>query len=121
MGSGFAKTRTVEKTEHARTCIPYHPEQDQGNGGKASHLPILAGTERLRQNHGDAWFVEGLLQNARCAYSVKVGPDYLDTGSFVHTAICGVASRNLDGFMLPPPDFSTPYLRTNAAGGYRCH
>lgn len=30
----------------------------------------------------------------------KVGPDYLDTGW--HTALCGVASRNLDGFMLPP-------------------
>ena len=29
----------------------------------------------------------------------KVGPDYLDTGW--HTALCGVASRNLDGFMLP--------------------
>lgn len=31
----------------------------------------------------------------------KVGPDYLDTGW--HTAVCGVASRNLDGFMLPEP------------------
>ncbi|PWD15924.1 hypothetical protein C4813_14290, partial [Salmonella enterica subsp. enterica serovar Rubislaw] len=31
----------------------------------------------------------------------KVGPDYLDTGW--HTAICGVASRNLASFTLPPP------------------
>ncbi|QPR27374.1 cobyrinate a,c-diamide synthase [Edwardsiella hoshinae] len=31
----------------------------------------------------------------------KVGPDYLDTGW--HTAVCGVASRNLDSFMLPAP------------------
>lgn len=29
----------------------------------------------------------------------KVGPDYLDTGW--HTAVSGVASRNLDSFMLP--------------------
>ena len=31
----------------------------------------------------------------------KVGPDYLDTAW--HTAISGVASRNLDSFMLPAP------------------
>ncbi|WP_252145223.1 cobyrinate a,c-diamide synthase [Yokenella regensburgei] len=31
----------------------------------------------------------------------KVGPDYLDTGW--HSAVCGVASRNLDSFMLPEP------------------
>ena len=31
----------------------------------------------------------------------KVGPDYLDTGW--HTAVSGVASRNLDSFMLPAP------------------
>lgn len=31
----------------------------------------------------------------------KVGPDYLDTGW--HTAVSGVASRNLDSFMLPEP------------------
>lgn len=31
----------------------------------------------------------------------KVGPDYLDTAW--HTAVTGVASRNLDGFMLPEP------------------
>ncbi|UMX74058.1 hypothetical protein MJ559_24465 [Klebsiella pneumoniae] len=31
----------------------------------------------------------------------KVGPDYLDTAW--HTAISGIASRNLDSFMLPAP------------------
>lgn len=31
----------------------------------------------------------------------KVGPDYLDTGW--HTEVSGVASRNLDSFMLPEP------------------
>ena len=29
----------------------------------------------------------------------KVGPDYIDTGW--HTQVTGVASRNLDAFMLP--------------------
>ncbi len=55
----------------------------------------------MRQNHGDAWFVEAAAKRALRVQPFKVGPDYLDTGW--HTAICGVASRNLDSFMLPPP------------------
>ena len=37
----------------------------------------------------------------RTGSTPKVGPDYLDTGW--HTAVSSVASRNLDGFMLPEP------------------
>ncbi len=55
----------------------------------------------MRQNHGDAWFVEAAAKRALRVQPFKVGPDYLDTGW--HTAICGVASRNLDSFILPPP------------------
>lgn len=55
----------------------------------------------MRQNHGDAWFVEAAVKRELRVQPFKVGPDYLDTGW--HTAICGVASRNLDSFMLPPP------------------
>lgn len=80
---------------------PYHPEQDQGNGGKASRIYSCRHRKRLRQNHGDAWFVEAAAKRALRVQPFKVGPDYLDTGW--HTAICGVASRNLDSFMLPPP------------------
>lgn len=37
----------------------------------------------------------------------KVGPDYLDTGW--HSAVSGVASRNLDAFMLPAPTLNGLY------------
>ena len=37
----------------------------------------------------------------------KVGPDYIDTGW--HSAVSGVASRNLDAFMLPQPTLNWLY------------
>jgi cobyrinic acid a,c-diamide synthase len=39
----------------------------------------------------------------------KVGPDYLDTSW--HQAVTGVASRNLDGFMLPPDTVNALFAR----------
>ena len=42
-----------------------------------------------------------LLQQRGMRVTLKVGPDYLDTAW--HTAISGIASRNLDNFMLPAP------------------
>lgn len=66
------------------------------------HTFILAGTG---SGCGKTTVTLGLLRllqkRARRVQPFKVGPDYLDTGW--HTAFCGVASRNLDGFMLPPP------------------
>ncbi len=43
----------------------------------------------------------------------KVGPDYIDP--MYHRAACGVASRNLDAFMLPPQTLQ--YLYARAAAG----
>ena len=65
------------------------------------HAFILAGTG---SGCGKTTVTLGLLrllqQRGLRVQPYKVGPDYLDTGW--HTALCGVASRNLDGFMLPP-------------------
>lgn len=66
------------------------------------HAFILAGTG---SGCGKTTVTLGLLRllqkRALRVQPFKVGPDYLDTGW--HTAICDVASRNLDSFMLPPP------------------
>lgn len=65
------------------------------------HAFILAGTG---SGCGKTTVTLGLLrllqQRGLRVQPYKVGPDYLDTGW--HCALCGVASRNLDGFMLPP-------------------
>lgn len=65
------------------------------------HAFLLAGTG---SGCGKTTVTLGLLtlfqQRGLRVQPYKVGPDYLDTGW--HTALCGVASRNLDGFMLPP-------------------
>lgn len=65
------------------------------------HAFILAGTG---SGCGKTTVTLGLLrllqQRGLRVQPYKVGPDYLDTGW--HTALCGVVSRNLDGFMLPP-------------------
>lgn len=64
------------------------------------HAFILAGTG---SGCGKTTVTLGLLtllqQSGLRVQPYKVGPDYLDTGW--HTALCGVASRNLDSFMLP--------------------
>lgn len=63
---------------------------------------ILAGTA---SGCGKSTVTLGLLSALRNrglrVQPFKVGPDYLDTGW--HTAVTGVASYNLDGFMLPEP------------------
>jgi cobyrinic acid a,c-diamide synthase len=64
------------------------------------HAFILAGTG---SGCGKTTVTLGLLsllkQRGMRVQPCKVGPDYLDTGW--HTAVSGVASRNLDSFMLP--------------------
>ena len=66
------------------------------------HAFILAGTG---SGCGKTTVTLGLLsllkQRGMRVQPCKVGPDYLDTGW--HTAVSGVASRNLDSFMLPEP------------------
>lgn len=66
------------------------------------HAFILAGTG---SGCGKTTVTLGLLnvlkQRGWRVQPWKVGPDYLDTGW--HTAISGVASRNLDSFMIPAP------------------
>ena len=63
---------------------------------------ILAGTG---SGCGKTTVTLGLLsllqQRGMRVQPCKVGPDYLDTAW--HTAISGIASRNLDSFMLPAP------------------
>lgn len=66
------------------------------------HAFILAGTG---SGCGKTTVTLGLLsllkQRGMRVQPCKVGPDYLDIGW--HTAVSGVASRNLDSFMLPEP------------------
>jgi cobyrinic acid a,c-diamide synthase len=74
-----------------------------GSGyGSQAHAFILAGTG---SGCGKTTVTLGLLsllkQRGMRVQPCKVGPDYLDTGW--HTAVSGVASRNLDSFMLPEP------------------
>ncbi len=63
---------------------------------------ILAGTG---SGCGKTTVTLGLLsllqQRGMRVQPCKVGPDYTDTAR--HTAISGIASRNLDSFMLPAP------------------
>ncbi len=83
-----------------RAAIPRPPEQDRVwqpgvrlflrvPAAVVAKPPLRLGLLSLLQQRG--------LRVQPC----KVGPDYLDTAW--HTAISGVASRNLDSFMLPAP------------------
>ncbi|ATA26989.1 cobyrinic acid a,c-diamide synthase [Brenneria goodwinii] len=51
--------------------------------------------------------LRALMRRGLAVQPFKVGPDYLDSGW--HSAVCGVASRNLDAFMLPPATLNGLY------------
>jgi len=66
----------------------------------AKHAFVIAGTS---SGCGKTTVTLGLLrafmQRNLCVQPFKIGPDYLDSGW--HSAVSGIASRNLDAFMLP--------------------
>ncbi|MEC5317831.1 cobyrinate a,c-diamide synthase [Brenneria populi subsp. brevivirga] len=71
-------------------------------GGSGAHKKafVIAGTgSGCGKTTVTLGILRALMRRGVAVQPFKVGPDYLDSGW--HSAVCGVASRNLDAFMLP--------------------
>lgn len=70
--------------------------------GAAKHAFVIAGTSSgCGKTTVTLGLLRALMQRELRVQPFKIGPDYLDSGW--HSAVTGIASRNLDAFMLPTP------------------
>ncbi|GDX04538.1 cobyrinate a,c-diamide synthase [Buttiauxella sp. A111] len=66
----------------------------------AKHAFVIAGTSSgCGKTTVTLGLLRALMQRSLRVQPFKIGPDYLDSGW--HSAVTGIASRNLDAFMLP--------------------